>query len=66
MLIVYITMPLPSLESMFLVNMVYPFMDNSGIVTLHFGFLGFTSFIAIMWGFNYSILLSNSFNLFLS
>ena len=55
--------PLPS---MFLVNMVFPFMEYSGIVTLHFGFLGFNSFKAIIWGFNSSIILSSSFNLFLS
>jgi len=30
--------------------MLYPFMENAGIVTLHFGFFCFTSFIAIIWG----------------
>ena len=36
------------------------------MVTRHFGFLGFTSFIAVMLGFKSLILNSNSFCLFLS
>ena len=56
---IYIMIHLPSWFSIFWENVLYPSSENSGVVTRHFGFLDFTSFIAIMLGFKSLILNSN-------